>query len=542
MHWENRNARLAGLSAAALWSLVLITLAGAVLRVLYQVDRPFIGDEVGSLIHIQKDYRFLMTHFLEPWLTMPFYLVLLKWIASVSGNNSWAMVLPGIVAGVAVIPLVAAVGVRFAGRRAALIAAFLVALNPYLIHFSAMIRSYSLMMAFALGALIFLVDWFEAKRWRDGIGFAACAVAALLMSLNGLFFMVFLFLFFAAWAWTHVRDAGAVKGLASLVVPALAAAVLLATAYVPVLDTLKTYQTLWSTTPPTTVNYIPTLFSEYFATGYLVLPTVLLIGLGLWSAVRDEPRLLWLGSSALVMMLFMSRGGMSLFPWAAARYLQIILPILILFMAQGIVFALGKWPAPACWAAAVLIVASWGPSYVERNRVKTDYPWQEVASVLKKDLIPGDKILCVNTVHAELALRPYFMQEKRLFVKPAAYFGQKQEPAERNRLFVISPNVLLASSVPRKTIGKVQVLEYAGTNRTAIGKALLADLDAALDRTINPEQAGHYRLALDVMSALSIPDENAELTSLYYESLMRTRGQRFAPEQLFDKDQRGLRW
>ena len=57
--------------------LIAITLLGLGLRVAFQVGRPFVGDEVGSLAILNETYATLVTTF-KGQLTMNYYLVVLK--------------------------------------------------------------------------------------------------------------------------------------------------------------------------------------------------------------------------------------------------------------------------------------------------------------------------------------------------------------------------------------------------------------------------------------------------------------------------------
>src|SRR5437879_5018029 len=74
-----------------------ITALGLVLRVVYQINRSFVGDEAGTIHWIStSSYGFLFTHFIDPWLSMPIYLMLEKLLAELSGYSEWVLVLPSL--------------------------------------------------------------------------------------------------------------------------------------------------------------------------------------------------------------------------------------------------------------------------------------------------------------------------------------------------------------------------------------------------------------------------------------------------------------
>ena len=80
--------------------------------------------------------------------------------------------MPALVAGVASIPLVYAVGVRTVGRGAGLLAAALTTLSPFMIFYSAEARGYGVLMALVLAStlalLIALDDGQAAGGWPTG--------------------------------------------------------------------------------------------------------------------------------------------------------------------------------------------------------------------------------------------------------------------------------------------------------------------------------------------------------------------------------------
>jgi uncharacterized membrane protein len=268
-----------------LLALAGLMLVGAALRVLHQWHRPFGGDEIGSLLCIQKSYGDLVTRF-GGWLTMGYYLALLKAIGALAGSQTWVLIVPGLVAGIALVPLTAAVASRVASRRAALVAAALVATNPYLIFHSVQIRSYMLLAALTLAMLLLFLDWCAQGRWRDGVGCAVCGAAALLMHLNAVYSLAGVVVLLVIWIGQNRAEAFTVPGLrriGRLVLPMVLIVGAAGAAYVPVLTDLRRFRLMWSDTPPTELGYLPELFRSYFAPGFLLLPTLALLLAGLWS-------------------------------------------------------------------------------------------------------------------------------------------------------------------------------------------------------------------------------------------------------------------
>ena len=76
--------------------------------------------------------------------------------------------LPALIAGIATIPLVYAIGIRTVGRGAALLAAALTTLSPFMIFYSAEARGYGVMMALVLLSTLTLLLAIDRRRPAGG--------------------------------------------------------------------------------------------------------------------------------------------------------------------------------------------------------------------------------------------------------------------------------------------------------------------------------------------------------------------------------------
>lgn len=103
---------------------------------------------------------------------------LASWLSTRAGKTVELMRLPGLLAGIATIPLVYLLGLRTVGRRAALLAAALTALSPFMIYYSAEARAYGLMM-FLLGcATLSMLLAIDTRRRRYWVLYAVFSAAA----------------------------------------------------------------------------------------------------------------------------------------------------------------------------------------------------------------------------------------------------------------------------------------------------------------------------------------------------------------------------
>jgi 4-amino-4-deoxy-L-arabinose transferase-like glycosyltransferase len=111
-------------------------------------------------------------------ITPPFSFVM-SWLTTRIGLSPVLVRLPALVGGIASIPLVYAVGVRTVGRGAALLAATLTTLSPFMIFYSAEARGYGILMALALLStlsLLLAVDGGQ-RRWWVVYGLSVCLAA-----------------------------------------------------------------------------------------------------------------------------------------------------------------------------------------------------------------------------------------------------------------------------------------------------------------------------------------------------------------------------
>ena len=109
----------------------------------------------------------------------PLYYTLLHGWMGVVGRSEVAVRFPSALLGALAVPLVYALGRDVAGRRAALLAALLVLVNPFHIWYSQEARAYAAVATVALGAAWCAVRWVETARPRWGVMVALADVILL---------------------------------------------------------------------------------------------------------------------------------------------------------------------------------------------------------------------------------------------------------------------------------------------------------------------------------------------------------------------------
>jgi 4-amino-4-deoxy-L-arabinose transferase-like glycosyltransferase len=172
------DRRRAAVRAPATLAVVGLTLAGAGLR-LSIAGQSLFGDELsthwivstnglGGVLAILHD---------EVEITPPLSFVV-SWLTTRLDMGPELLRAPSLLAGTAAIPLVYAVGVRTVGRAAAIVAAALTALAPFMVYYSAEARAYMPMLTLVLLSALALLVALEQDRARWWVGYAACSCAA----------------------------------------------------------------------------------------------------------------------------------------------------------------------------------------------------------------------------------------------------------------------------------------------------------------------------------------------------------------------------
>jgi hypothetical protein len=191
---------MAGLPLAVL-ALTAATAVGLAIRLVVLQQSSF-GDEL-STYWIVGDHDGLrgvwdVVHS-DAEITPPLYFLAAKLTTTIHFSPEMLR-LTSLITGVLTIPLTYLVGGRTIGRRAALVAAALVALSPFLIYYSTEARGYQLAIALLLGSTIALLRAVEGDGLRWWVLYAACACGAMLTHYTAAFVLIAQ----ALWAlWAH---------------------------------------------------------------------------------------------------------------------------------------------------------------------------------------------------------------------------------------------------------------------------------------------------------------------------------------------------
>lgn len=155
-----------------------ITAVGAALRIALAGQDMF-ADELSTywIVSGHGLGGVISTVHTDAEITPPLYFAL-AWLSTrISLAPEWLR-MPSLIAGIATIPAVYAVGARTVGRTAAVVATALTALSPFMLYYSGEARGYALMMCLVVLSTLAMLLAVDTRRWGWWALYAAASAGA----------------------------------------------------------------------------------------------------------------------------------------------------------------------------------------------------------------------------------------------------------------------------------------------------------------------------------------------------------------------------
>jgi mannosyltransferase len=396
----------------AWWPLAALLVLAAALRLATLTEQGFWYDEAFTPVHVlHAGLGATLESLVHSENTPPLWYLLAWADARVLGDGALALRLPSALAGIATVPVVWAIGNELSGRRAALIGAALVAVNPLFVWYSQEARAYGLFVLFAALAMLCFARLLHEPSGRRAAAFALSGALALLTH----YFAVFLLVPMALWL---LRE----RAVRRAALPALGVLALVGLALLPLISAQGGHGTQWigRWALSSRLQAIP----QYYLTGYsggslghgveLLVALPLLAGalLGAWRllAARASAReaaliCLWIAAFAVLAPIVLAAVGAD---YLAPRNLvgaMIPLSVLIAILLAAIDGWLGWMLAGVGVAAflAITIDVDLSPRLQRGN-------WRDVAKLLRAPAQPH----VLTTVELGAAPLEYYLHGMRL--------------------------------------------------------------------------------------------------------------------------------
>lgn len=238
------------------WPLAALIVLAAALRLATLTEQGFWYDEAFTPVHVlHAGLGATLKSFVHSENTPPLWYLLAWADARVLGDGALALRLPSALAGIATVPVVWAIGSELSGRRAALIGAALVAVNPLFVWYSQEARAYGLFVFFAALAMLCFARLLHEPSGTRATLFALSGALALLTH----YFAAFLLVPMALWL---LRERAARRAA----LPAMGALALVGLALLPLISAQGGHGTQWigRWALSSRLQAIP----QYYLTGY----------------------------------------------------------------------------------------------------------------------------------------------------------------------------------------------------------------------------------------------------------------------------------
>ena len=514
----NSGNRKLSFSKTEIFYLLLLIVGGTIARFFYHYNRPFVGDEVATLIQIKKSAAYILTQF-EPWLTMNYFILSEKYLLKIACGNQLSLIILPEIAGIATIPLTAILTKMFASKKTALISATLIAFNPYLISFSGIIRSYSLLTALSLLTIILFFNWCTNRTFKNGIYLALASYVLMLSHLNGAYTLAYIFSL-AGIELFYVLVKRDKNNFLTLLIPMSISMAITLISYINIAEAIINWGIPWHNSPPTSISFIFFAFSSYFGDGFYGWASAFLMFSAIFLTIRvqNNPLLILIPFIALSILLI-SIQGISHFPDAYTRFLIFLVPICVIFIAEGIAYLSAIIPVKNSIAITIftlLLVSTWVPNFIQGYRAKIDLPWGQVAAFIKNSS-DGNTVL-TNDWNSNLDLTPYF-NDSRYPRYELRKYSKEQHVQSANNIYFIIMGLHITSDYPVYAFGDIQVIVYPMTNYKDQLILIQNDLQKRTsDLLVSPGLINVYYNLWFINKAL---DYDPSLNFKYYDLYMR---------------------
>jgi len=313
--------------------LVAILVLALGLGVAASWQRPLLDDEVGTMVAVGESAARIVTTF-DEWLTQPAYFLLVLPFTALLGPTELAVRLPALLAGLGGLVALAFLGARLLGPRVGLLAALLLALQPYPFFYSQMGRGYSLAAALSTTSALLLLALARGAGVRVGVAYVAARALGVYAHLgacgSGLAELAIVF--------AVARPVGSAVFRRTLGWMA-AGAVVSALVYAPLLDDMVAFGARWTgEARGSWLRSLPLVLTAYAGgRGVSIFAWVALVVLGTtlaWRASRVAGLVLLLWP--LGVFAFYAAAGTAHYPWAWARFLFPTLPAFALAISTAL--------------------------------------------------------------------------------------------------------------------------------------------------------------------------------------------------------------
>ena len=455
-------------------ALLGILLIGSIFRLLLAYKMPFMGDECGTMVNICYSPKYILTHF-HFWLTMNWYILLIKMIAEFFGEGFVTIRFLSIISGVGTIVLTGLISKRLFPKANWLLPAALVSLNPYLISFSAIARVYAVFTFCALLIWLLYLIWLDNPSLSNSFSLSLCSLFLIMLNLNGIFILLWLSVLILI---EILRNIYAAKrsnllwmGIKRLCIPLAFCMICAGLFYYQLLGEIRQYSKDWTVNEVSSISYVPVAVIQYFGTKpvaalFLIFMLIGAIQIFRWDRYKCLSLFLWIVLPIITAAVL----GYSFKSWDYARFFLFVLPGILIFSSIGIdtiVSLLGKRIYKFAISLVILFLfLAWIPEIKKQYEQANQFPFNKVFEYISEHARDNDRIVSLDP-YSSLHLFPYMSCDERAAVEQAIATREiflrsavldLMKDTERGRVFLVSSyNIIPTFNLETITLGDIRV-------------------------------------------------------------------------------------
>jgi mannosyltransferase len=389
---------------------LLLVLVAFALR-LYRLDyQPLRGDESFGIQFAAHPWSWLLSNMAQLEPLPPLYYSLLHSWMQVTGQSEFTTRFLSLLFGVLAVPLIYLLGKALGRPTAGMLAAFLVAINPFQVWHAQDVRNYTLWLALSMAALVLLLQAVREQRAQYWAGYAGMTLLSLYTQYYELFMLLFHNLFFFSllltkWRRRELHRASARVLLATWLVIQATLGVLYGAWLIRGSSVLPQYRAtgespllrVFVSRSLTAMSLGETVPAELAAVALPLLLLLVFIGLG-YTLMKDR-------FLALFLILYIIVPSFCVFPAAQlrplfhARYLIVVAPALYLIFSIALIAlhdGLPRWRVVPLVTGVALFSLSGAYSLSNHyfNPLYAKSPnWRGLAQHLAAQTRPGDVVV-----------------------------------------------------------------------------------------------------------------------------------------------------
>ena len=391
--------------------------------------------------------------------------------------KEWVVRIPAWIGGVGAVGLLAMLLRRLGAPRAAVVAAWLMALHPWVIRYGSEARGYSLLMALIP---LCLYCWLRAMRsnlWRWWLAFGAAELALVYCYPGGVYILVVLNLLTLGWLLLQARRSGDSTTIGRWFAANSMAGIVAVQLMLPLVPQLQNFMTTEEARQPLTMEWFYNTAAHFFVgtswtktmmmdSPYLeLLPhvvrnpvffgamTVAILGLGVWGCVslfrRKWPDTPIAAATLLLPGLIGFAVAKLTYQWLFEWYLIYLLPGLVAAVAVG-TDAAGRWLEARSgrrWSgvlpavAVVLAYAVYSQPFRHWYCTHALEPVKEAALAIRESLDPNDPRHKDRLTGVLLGKAWYYDPHAEYLKTPEDFVALMQKADAQNKpLYIMVPN------------------------------------------------------------------------------------------------------